>query len=315
MTDSWPEGNWFIEFGSPDDLAAFRLSNVLAQGRTRFQHYQIIASPILGKALILDGVLQSAARDEVIYHEALVQPVMLTHPLPRQVAVLGGGEGATIREVLRHSGVQEVCMIDLDKELVNLCREFLPEFAAGAWDDPRLRLFYEDGRAWLAGRPDASLDVVILDITDPLEGGPAFFLFTREMFILAQAKLRPGGLLSIQAGSAGQAVRLLPHLYRTLRVVFPQVIPYTAFLPSFNDLYGFVLAGGPELHWPTPERLSRILQDRNIASLKWLLPEFAPALPLLPGYLNTLLTQQGRILTDSNPIHQVESFPINLSPF
>ncbi len=314
MTNRWPEGHWFIEFASPDDLAAFRLTRILARGRTRFQDYQIMENPVMGKALILDGVLQSAQGDEVIYHEALVQPAMFAHPQPRQVAVLGGGEGATIREVLRHSSVQLVSMIDLDEELVSLCRELLPDFAAGAWEDPRLRLFFEDARGWLAAQPDRSLDVIIMDITDPLEGGPAFFLFTREMFRLAQAKLRPEGLMSIQAGSAGQAIRLLPHLNRTLKAVFPRVVPYTAFIPSFNDLYGFILAGGADCQWPSPEHLARTQADRHLPPLQWFQPDFAPAVPLLPPYLSRLLAKHGQILTDTRPFQQEGIFPLDLSP-
>jgi spermidine synthase len=309
---SWPAGRWFIEHGSADDLCAFRCVEILAEGRTQFQEYAIIVSPVLGKALILDGVLQSAQSDEFIYHEALVQPALCSHDAPQRVAVLGGGEGATIREVLRHATVQTVFMIDLDAELVELCRRLLPEFAAGAWDEPRLQVLHTDGRAWLAAQPDASLDVIIMDITDPLEGGPAYFLFTREMFGLAQRKLRAGGVMSIQAGSAGQAIRLLPHLHRTLRTVFPQVIPYTAYIPSFNDQYGFMMAGGTACRWPTPERVSRILAERGVNSFRWFEPDFALAPPLLPSYLRQLLAREGQILTDAQPFRQIRPFSINL---
>jgi spermidine synthase len=312
MTMDWPEGRWFIEFGGPDDLAAFRLGRVLVQGRTRYQGYQIIETPALGKALILDGVLQSAGSDEIIYHEALVHPVMSAHARPHQVAVLGGGEGATIREVLRHADVQDLFMVDLDEELVGLCRQLLPEFGAGAWEDSRLRLVFDDARVWLAAQPDHSLDVVIMDITDPLKGGPAYFLFTREMFLLVQAKLRPGGLLSVQAGSAGQAVRLLPHLHRTLRSIFPQVIPYTAFIPSFNDLYGFILAGGARCQWPSPDHLSRIQAQRQPFPLHWFQPDFSPAPPLLPPHLRRLLDRHGQILTDAQPLKQEQIFSLDL---
>lgn len=309
MASDWPAGEWFVEFSSANDLVAFRVSQVLAAGRTKFQEYCIIVSPAFGKALVLDGVLQSAQQDEVIYHEALVQPVMLAHPAPQRVAVIGGGEGATIREVLRHDCVRQVVMIDLDEELVRLCQEYLPEFAAGAWTDPRLQLVYADGRAWLAAQPDQSLDVIILDITDPLEGGPAFFLFTREMLELARAKLRPAGLMSIQAGSAGQAIRLLPHLHRTLEAVFAQVIPYTAFIPSYNDLYAFILAGDGAWSWPTPELIRARQENRGLGPLRWFTPEFAPTVTVLPRYLVNILTRQGQVLTDAQPFRQETIFP------
>ncbi len=312
MRHPWPEGEWFLEYGGPDDLTAFRGTGVLAAGRTRFQEYALITSPALGKALILDGVLQSASRDEVIYHEALVQPALFAHPNPKQVAVLGGGEGATIREVLRHAVVQQVTMVDLDEELVALCRRHLPEFGRDAWDDPRLELVFMDARAWLAAQPDASLDVIIMDITDPLEGGPAFFLFTREMFQLAQAKLRTAGLMSIQAGSAAQAIRLLPHLHRTLQAVFPRVIPYTAFIPTFNDQYGFILAGGEDVVWPDPVRVRCGQEERRVGRLRWFEPEFSATLPVLPPYLRRLLAASGDILSDERPMQQRQPFGLDL---
>lgn len=310
LINTWPEGDWYVEQGGPDDLCAFRLRRTLAQGQTRYQQYLIIETPAVGKALILDGVLQSAALDEAVYHEALVHPALLAHDQPRQVAVLGGGEGAAIREVLRHAAVQSVTMVDLDEELVALCRRHLPEFGASAWDDPRLQLVYADARAWLAAQPDCSLDVVIMDITDPLEGGPAFFLFTQEMFQLVQSKLRPEGVLSIQAGSAGQAIRLLPHLHRTLQAVFVQVIPYTAFIPSFHDQYGFMLAGGAKLLWPTPDRLRHRQAMFRPVPLRWLDADYLPALPILPLYLHRLLAREGRLLTDSQPLQQDHPFSL-----
>lgn len=314
MSQPWPAGRWFVEPGGPDDLKAYRLTKILAQGRTRYQEYQIIVSPALGKALILDGVLQSAQIDEVIYHEALVHPVLCAHPHPRQVAVLGGGEGATIREVLRHAAVDHLTMVDLDEELVNLCRELLPEFGGSAWQDPRLRLVCADARTWLSQQPDRSLDVIVMDITDPLAGGPAYFLFTREMFSLVQTKLRAEGLLSIQAGSAGQAIRLLPHLHRTLKAVFPRVLPYTAFIPSFSDLYGFILAGDATLQWPNPELITRTLMERRLPPLHWFEPNFSLAPPTLPPYLAALLAHAGQVLTDARPFTQTEVFPLELLP-
>ncbi len=311
MRTQWPAGQWYVEFNGPDDLCGFRCRQVLAEGQTRYQRYLIIEAPTLGKALILDGVLQSASRDEVIYHEALVHPALFAHDSPRQVAVLGGGEGATIREVLQHAVVQAVTMVDLDEELVALCRRHLPEFGGRAWEDPRLTLIHADARAWLATQPDASLDVIIMDITDPLEGGPAFFLFTQEMFRLVQAKLRSAGVMSIQAGSAGQAIRLLPHLHRTLQAVFPRVIPYTAYIPSFNDQYGFMLAGGEACTWPEPARLRGLQAERRLPALQWLDPDFAPAIPALPPYVRRLLAAEGRVLADAQPFQQHQPFSLH----
>jgi spermidine synthase len=251
--------------------------------------------------LILDGRLQSAEKDEFIYHEALVQPALIAHPDPRRVLVLGGGEGATLREVLRHPGVGRAVMVDLDEELVDLCKTWLPTFHQGAFDDPRSELVFTDGRAWLAAQPDASFEVIILDLPEPLEEGPALLLFTREMYESVRRKLAPGGLMALQSGSAGPPGRLMPDLNSTLRAVFPRVLAYAAFVPSFMDLYGFHLAGGEDFVWPSSAETAGRLQDRGVAALRWFGPELAAALPGLPVYVKAHLEQEGRVLTDAAP--------------
>lgn len=297
----WPQGDWFIDFSNPTDLTAYEKQRVLVKGKSPFQDYEIFASRFWGLVLILDGRLQSAERDEFIYHEALAQPALIAHPAPRRVLVLGGGEGATLREALRHPTVTRAVMVDLDAKLVEVCRRWLPSFHGGAFADPRTELVYADGRAWLAEQADGSFDVVLLDLPEPLEEGPARLLFTREMYALVRQKLAPGGLVALQSGSAGALARLMADLNCTLRAVFPQVMAYTAFVPSFMDLYGFHMAGGEDFSWPTPSQAAARLKERGVAGLRWFSPALAPALPLLPAYLQEKLAGAGRLLTDAAP--------------
>jgi spermidine synthase len=281
-----------------DNLVAYKKQETLVSGKTSFQDYEIFISRSWGKVLILDGRLQCAQADEFIYHEALVHPAMLAHPDPRRVLVVGGGEGATLREVLRHPGVKTAVMVDLDRELVEVCREWLPEFHHGAFDDPRTELVFADGRTWLAARGDGSFDVIILDLPEPLEEGPALMLFTAEFYALVRSKLAAGGLAALQSGAAGPRCRLLPDLNRTLKGVFSRVAAYTAYIPSFMDLFGFHLAGDEGFSWPTSSRLTARIEA--LPPLGWLEPEFAASLPHLPAYLQARLPQ-GRILTDAAP--------------
>ncbi|OPX20686.1 MAG: hypothetical protein BZ151_02475 [Desulfobacca sp. 4484_104] len=301
MTTAWPDGDWYLAQDSPDDCSAYRKTRVLAQGRTQFQDYEIWENPFMGRVLVLDGVIQSAERDEFIYHEALVHPALIAHPRPRQVAILGGGEGATLREVLKHDCVNRVVMVDLDAEIVALCRQWLPSFHAGAFDDPRVEVRHEDARAWLAQQPDQSFDAILVDITDPLAGGPAVYLFTQEMFELIKVKLGRLGLFSVQSGSAERAPHFIPHLYRTIGAVFPQVFPYAAFIASFDDLYGFILAGDHTLEWPAPATVAQRLTSRRVPPLSWYGPEFSATLPFLPPYMKKIIEQGGRVCRDAQP--------------
>jgi len=214
---------------------------------------------------------------------------------------MGGGEGATLREVLRHPNVARAVMVDLDRKLVAVCKKWLPTFHEGAFEDPRTEMVFAEGRSWLAAQPDGSFEVIILDLPEPLEEGPALLLFTREMYALVQSKLAPGGLAALQSGSAGPWGRLMPDLDCTLRAVFPQVMPYTAFVPSFMDLYGFHLAGSEEFAWPTASMVAARLHSRQMSALRWLGPEMATGLPRLPVYLKKRLSEEGRVLTDASP--------------
>lgn len=297
----WPAGDWFLDRGSPADLIAYERQEILVRGRTAFQEYEIFTSSIFGQVLVLDDRVQSASRDEFIYHEALVQPPMVAHPEPRRVMIMGGGEGATLREVLRHGCVTEAVMVDIDAELVEVCKQWLPSFHQGAFDDPRTRLVVADARGWLETQPDEAFDVIIVDLPEPLEAGPALKLFTREMYDLIRRKLTPQGLMSVQSGSAGVAGQLMPDIYCTLKAVFPRVMPYVAFVSSFMDLYGFHVAGGESFSWPPEEEVAARLKARGVTGLQWFSPEYSVAVGRLPLYLMKRLEEEGRLLTDEKP--------------
>jgi spermidine synthase len=297
----WPAGDWLLDQDSPVDFVAVKKEKVLAQGKTAFQEYEIFENSQWGRTLMLDGRLQSAELDEFVYHEALVHPALVAHPDPRRVLILGGGEGATLREVLRHPPVSRAVMVDIDGELVEVCRGWLPSFHCGAFDDPRVSLVFADGRAWLAGQPDGSFEVIILDLPEPLEEGPASLLFTREMYELVRRKLATRGLMAVQSGSGNMFGRLMADINRTLRAVFQRVSAYTAFVTSFMDLYGFHVAGGVEFEWPQASQIETCLRARGLTDLGWYEPEFGAGLPKLPRYLKERLALRGRVLTDAEP--------------
>jgi spermidine synthase len=297
----WPAGDWLVDQDSPVDLVAVKKEKVLATGTTSFQAYEIFENAQWGRTLMLDGRLQSAELDEFVYHEALVHPALVAHPDPRRVLILGGGEGATLREVLRHPLVSRAVMVDIDGELVEVCRRWLPSFHHGAFDDPRATLVFTDGRAWLADQPDGSFEVIILDLPEPLEEGPASLLFTREMYEIVRRKLAPRGLMAVQSGSGNIFGHLMADINRTLRAVFHRVAAYTAFVTSFMDLYGFHVAGREEFVWPNALQIETCLKDRGLTDLGWYEPEFAAALPKLPRYLKDRLATGGRVLTDAEP--------------
>src|SRR2546425_5495225 len=168
--DAPKNSKWFHERLGPSEWHVHEVKTVLFSKKTPFQHIEIVELGDYGRSLILDGKVQSTQADEFIYHEVLVHPAILVHPNPKRVMVIGGGEGATLREVLRHRSVERALMVDIDREVIEVSRAMLPEFHAGAFDDPRPELAFEDARRWLETH-DQVFDVIIIDLSDPIEEG------------------------------------------------------------------------------------------------------------------------------------------------
>jgi spermidine synthase len=234
--------SWLVDQISPDEIHMFKRDRTMVALNTAFQAVEYVQTSAFGHALVLDGLLQSTELDEHLYHEALVHPAMCLHPRPQRVLIIGGGEGATLREVLKHDTVTAVTMVDIDGELVDFCRQQMPTWHAGTFDDPRLTLLHEDGRAFLEQTTDR-YDVIITDITDGLSDSPILALYTREFYALCRDRLTDEGVMSVQAFTL-TIQRWQEHalIARTIAAAFPIARSYTAFIPSFLLTWGFVLA-------------------------------------------------------------------------
>jgi spermidine synthase (EC 2.5.1.16)/spermine synthase (EC 2.5.1.22) len=243
------EGTWFMEFNTPFSWHVRGIRKVLYSGTTKYQRVAVVEFEDLGKALILDGKTQSTLYDEFIYHESLVHPAMITHPNPRKVLILGGGEGATAREVLKHRSVEEVVMVDIDEDVIKISKEYLPEMNQGVFENPKLKLVIDDGRKFVSNTKD-KYDAIILDLTDPLEGGPSYLLYTVEFYNILKDRLNENGIIVTQATSTFYALRTFATVYRTIASVFPIARPYHVYVPSFDSTWGFVI-GSFNLDPPT----------------------------------------------------------------
>ncbi|MDJ0270789.1 MAG: polyamine aminopropyltransferase [Aigarchaeota archaeon] len=284
-------------------IVLHRLKRVLYSGRTRYQRVDVVELFDYGLGLVLDGQIQSTAADEWIYHETLVHPALVTHPRPVDALLIGGGEGATAREILRHNTVKSLTMIDIDQEVIELCKRLLSSFHQGSFDNPRLRLVIGDGRAVLDAQPDNSLDVIVVDATDPIEGGPAALLYTREFYEIVKRKLRGDGVIVTQATSTFYSADCYASVYRTIKSVFGNAHAYYVWVPSFLSAWGFVLAtrrGSPrELG---EEEVRKRLEERGVSGLRFYSPELHRTLFIIPAYLNEVLEKRGRIVSDDSPV-------------
>lgn len=288
------------EISDPWDLYTFQISELICKTRTPHQSVIIADSFNYGRILVLDGSIQSASCDERLYHELLVQPAMMGHANPREVLIIGGGEGATLREVLRSRTVERVTMVDIDAELVEICKRHLPTWHRGAFSDPRSTLVFADGREFIATRTQ-TYDVVIIDIVDMLDNGPAQRLYTRQFYEQVRQRLKPGGILVVQALEFSFN-RDKEHvaLARTLRTVFSEVSSYAAAVPSFLSTWGFVIASD----WLRPVAIPSSTIDRTIAQriggsgLMHVDGDFLHSCFTLTKETRFLLSQPGPILED-----------------
>ncbi|MEM0360972.1 MAG: polyamine aminopropyltransferase [Sulfolobales archaeon] len=240
------------------------LKKVLVSTKTKYQFVQIVELEEFGKALILDGLIQSTLADEFIYHESLVHPALITHPNPKKVLIIGGGEGAVLREVLKHPTVTNAVMVDIDGELVKLVREYLAEMHMDSFNDPRSRVVIMDGFKYIE-ESDEVFDVVILDLTDPHGPEIARALYSEEFYSKLARRLHSDGVVVSQVGNSF----FFPNTYRNticnLKRVFKILREYSTWIPSFGYSCNFVIAS--QVHDPArldASEVDRVLNERGV---------------------------------------------------
>lgn len=260
---------WINEYISPYDIYQHGIERVLAFRQTEYQQMYIVESGSQGKALVLDGKWQSCERDEFLYHEPLVHVAAVNHGKPKSVLVLGGGEGATVREALKWNCVERVVMVDIDGEVVEACKEHLPEMHRGAFDDPRTELVIGDALNYLDDSGD-EYDIIISDLSDPIEEGPSYKLFTKEYFEKCKRALKADGYFVLQAGPlAPNQLPLHVRLVRTVGSVFANTASFGSTVPTYSTAWGFVLGSDePIEQTPDPAAIDALLATRTTGRFK-----------------------------------------------
>lgn len=294
---------WIHEYLTPWDIYAHGVKEILVKKKTKYQEMCIFDSGIYGKILMLDGDCQSCTSDEFMYHEPLVHPGMIFHGSPRKVLILGGGEGATAREVLRWRTVEEVLMVELDGELLAACQEHLPEMHQNVFDDPRLRVVIADALTVLDSIQDDDWDVVISDLASPMESGPALKLFTKEYFEKIHQILSPQGFLAVQAGPISPPLlQYHTRLVRTLQTVFPHCQSYCSQIPSYTMPWGFVLCSEQKINnRPNPDTIDLLLKEKTKGGFKMLDGSALLGLLQLPLYVRQAIAEETQVYTLAKP--------------
>ncbi len=275
----------FEETDNPDINILLRVSRPIFAGRTPFQEVEVFENAVLGRVLALDGIVQTSERDEFIYHEMLVHPAMFAHGAAKRVLVIGGGDGGAIEEILKHP-VDHVTMVEIDPEIVDLCKTHLPSICGNAFDDPRLDLVIGDGVKFVA-ETERRFDVIYVDSTEPV--GPGVVLFETPFYKNCRRCLAEGGILITQNAVPFLQSEVARNACQRLAPLFADVALYLSAVPSF-------IGGHMAFAWasddPAPRQVSvETLADRlrNAAiPMGYYSPEMHRAAFVLPPYIAEL---------------------------
>jgi len=206
---------WFTEIDSDDSgyAMSLKIKEKLHEERTPYQLIEVYETQTFGTLLVIDGCVMLTSRDNFLYHEMMSHPALFTHPAPKRVVIIGGGDCGTLREVLRHPGIEHVLQVEIDERVTRLSERFFPELCT-ANTDPRAEFHFDDGIAWMREAPAGSVDVIIVDSTDPF--GPAEGLFGRDFYGNCARALGNEGLLVQQSESPLLHLEILQSMHREM---------------------------------------------------------------------------------------------------
>lgn len=229
---------WYTEKQTENVGITCKTLQTLHREKTEFQDLAIIDTLQFGRMLVLDGMVQTTVKDEFVYHEMISHVPLMTHPAPKKVLVVGGGDGGTIREIIKHPSVEEAVLCEIDRRVVELSQEYLPEISCGL-KDKKVTVLYADGIKHVQDNPN-TYDVILVDSTEPV--GPAVGLFAKEFYQAIFKALKEDGLFVAQTESPFFNNDLISRVFKDIADVFPIARLYLASVPTYpSGLWSFTL--------------------------------------------------------------------------
>jgi len=260
---------------------------LLERRQTPFQLLEVYDTPELGRIFRLDGFNMTSERDEFFYHENLVHPAAVAHPRPRKALVIGGGDGGSSEELLKHRTFDMVHMAELDPDVIEVAKAQFARVHRGVFDNPRLKVTVGDGLAYLRAT-DVRYDLIVMDLTDPV--GPSVELYSPATFALAKRAMTPNGALTLHIGSPFSHPQRVRETIRSLRQVFTRVTPYFVHIPIYGSIWGFACASESlDPRGLDPGAVERILAERGVGDLQYYNGDTHRAVFAIPNYVRSLL--------------------------
>ncbi len=274
---------WFqdsIEFGHGCSIR-IKIKNILYNDRSQYQEIAILETEKLGRMLVIDGITMLTEWDEYAYHEMITHVPLLVHPKPSRVLVIGGGDGGTVREILKHPEVELVHVCEIDEAVVNACRKYLPSLAL-SFDDPRVNILYEDGARFVTQQSEP-YDVIIVDSTDPL--GPGQILFQENFYKNLKKALSKEGIAVTQCESIFLHQHVIKGVFSFARHLFPKLGYYVTMVPTYpSGVIGFFFCSLKR----DPLQDMDIKRAERLKSLKYYTPEVHRSSFTLPRFAANL---------------------------
>ena len=259
----------------------------LGEWQTRFQKMAIYDTPQYGKIFRLDGFNMTSEKEEFVYHENLIHPALTAHNAPKNVLIIGGGDGGSSEEALKHPSVERVTMVEIDEDVIRVAKEHFQAVHHGVFDNPKLRVLIEDGMRFVR-ETEERFDLIVLDLNDPM--GPAEALYSTEFFQQLRQILAPGGALVLHIGSPVARPDRVAELAQRLNGVFRIVRPYAMYIPLYGSLWAMAVCSDkldPKAF--TADEIDRRIEHRKLQDLRYYNGETHEGVFALPNFMRDLV--------------------------
>ncbi|MDR2577606.1 MAG: polyamine aminopropyltransferase [Chitinispirillales bacterium] len=278
----------------------YTIKKTLRKAATKYQKIELVETDELGNVLLLDDITQTADKNDYMYHEPMVHPAMCSHPKPKSVLVVGGGDGGIVKEVLKYPSVKRVELAELDDGVVKFSRKYLGKVHGGCFDDPRLTVNITDGRKFTEEHP-GEFDVVIMDMTDPF--GPSRMLYTREFYRAVKRSMRDrSGIFVMHSESPVSRPEAFACIQKTLGAVYKNVNPLYTYIQMYAVLWSIAAASdGIDLTTVKSAAIDKKLARLGIRKLKMYNGATHGAMLTPYPYISDILAQPARVITDAKP--------------
>lgn len=276
---------FIYEEGLPfDEMQArigFPLVEKIYSGKSKYQKIEVFDLKFWGRSLYLDGILQTTEKDEFIYHEMIAHPPLFSYSKPEKVLIIGGGDGGTLKEVLKHKSVKEVILSELDEKVIEISQKYLSKISQKSFEDKRTKIFVSDGREIIKKYLNY-FDVIILDLPDPSDN--CKYLISSSFYRQVKKSMKKKGIISVQSESFTNQIKLASLINKNLKSVFKYVCPQRLCVPSYQaGEFSLTMASDFDFN---KIKIGALKKKSKNFKLKYWSPEMHFASTVLPRYIS-----------------------------